>query len=357
MANSWFVYKNQQYYGPYTWENLVREAQNGNIKPNDLVWNKEIIDWTRAEQAPGLLYQSGPGAAGPNKASAKNTPTMIKKPAPAKKPSYLAIATIAAAVFFVVMSGTALYYLFIYTGPPVAKADEETADPFLTVMPEEEDFQHSGLLKEDYPADPQDEKEDNAALNDASINYFAINGDEQAAETPQEPEDKEPEEVKAEQRTDSGPEAGKDENDLTAPADQSISWRGGTYSGPLHDGEPHGLGSWTHPGGKKYEGDFYYGKIEGYGLMSFPGGEKYLGYLRNGKAHGQGTLTSPDGRKYEGNFSHGIIAGYGVMTFPNGEKYYGYLKDGKAHGEGTMIHPDGNKISGHWTAGVLEQEG
>ncbi len=139
-------------------------------------------------------------------------------------------------------------------------------------------------------------------------------GDEALKAAPEEKEDKEKE--KEESETEESSKAEEDEK--TAGEEQpesktvteeeetdstdiltedTISWDGGTYTGQLKDGEPHGEGKWSHPDGTKYEGEFYEGKIQGYGEMTFPGGEIYKGELRNGVAHGDGIMIHPDGRR------------------------------------------------------------
>ncbi len=58
-------------------------------------------------------------------------------------------------------------------------------------------------------------------------------------------------------------------------------YKGGTYSGVLLDGKPHGQGNWTHPNGE------------------------YVGEWKNGIIHGQGIFTSYAGRKYIGQWKDG----------------------------------------------------
>jgi hypothetical protein len=98
-------------------------------------------------------------------------------------------------------------------------------------------------------------------------------------------------------------EVEKDENQK---AQGSISWDGGTYTGPLENGVPHGWGTWKDPAGKTYTGDFINGKMTGYGTMVFPGGIKYVGDFFDGKGHGQGIMTHPDGRSVSGTWVNGI---------------------------------------------------
>ncbi len=247
MGNHWFVYKNQKQKGPYTWTQLWREAQAGRIKPRDLVWNKTMKDWVQAAQVPGLISN-------------------------VRKRNYLTIAVAVSAVFFIVLSGTAFYYLFFYTGPQLAalENDNETAQV------------------ED-PGDEENLNETETEIDDQPDNQFVSNQDRNRTENDS---NREP---------DPDPEPEPEE-----PAEQTISFQGGTYTGPLKDGQPHGYGTWNHPDGRRYEGDFADGSIEGYGTMTFPGGERYTGFFKNGLAHGEGTMIHPDGRQVSGEWVEGV---------------------------------------------------
>ena len=251
MGNHWFVYKKHKPKGPYTWEQLWREAQAGKISPKDLVWNKNMKDWIKAAQVPGLISNH-------------------------RKRNYLRIAVVASAAFFFVLSGTAFYYLFFYTGPQLAAIDEQD---------------ESELIEE---ASPNDELEE-----PGSDNQFAFNNSDQSNENQNE-----------NTTSVSDPNDGDQiETDPPASAEETIAFQGGTYTGPLKDGQPHGYGTWVHPDGRQYEGDFENGSIDGYGSMTFPSGERYTGYFADGKAHGEGTMVHPDGRRVSGTWVEGIFQG------------------------------------------------
>ena len=51
----WYLYKNNQQYGPYTEMQVKSFIKEGRIFPGDLVWNNTLIQWTKIEQVPGLL--------------------------------------------------------------------------------------------------------------------------------------------------------------------------------------------------------------------------------------------------------------------------------------------------------------
>ncbi len=99
-------------------------------------------------------------------------------------------------------------------------------------------------------------------------------------------------------------EEGIDDDSLTTY--NTISWNGGTYSGPLENETPQGWGTWIDSTGKTYTGDFINGEMTGYGTMVFPGGEEYVGYFKEGLGHGQGKMTHPDGRSVSGVWIDGL---------------------------------------------------
>lgn len=55
MSEQWYLYKDNQQKGPYSFEQLAREAQQGLIGPADLVWHKNLEGWIRADQVEQLL--------------------------------------------------------------------------------------------------------------------------------------------------------------------------------------------------------------------------------------------------------------------------------------------------------------
>lgn len=116
---------------------------------------------------------------------------------------------------------------------------------------------------------------------ESPVEVFVINVEETIAE------EEEPEEEKTTVSA-SGSSSNSDE-----PEKGTINWDGGTYTGQLKDGIPHGRGVWTHSDGREYTGDFDQGSMEGQGTMIFPGGEEYRGDFKDGVAHGQGTMSHP----------------------------------------------------------------
>ncbi len=258
MGSHWFVYKKNKQKGPYTWQQLWREAQAGRISPRDLVWNKSMKDWVQAAKVPGL---------------------MTKRPF---RVNFIKATIAVSALFFLVLSGTALYYLFIYTGSQQAAVEDENeseitdevaGDSELGTDPEEEDNDETELV----PANNQTEEPAPGNQGQATTPATVPNESTTAEPEPQE------------------------------PSEPTIPFQGGTYNGPLSGGQPHGSGSWSHPDGRQYDGTFREGRIEGFGTMLFPGGERYTGEFRDGLAHGEGVMTHPDGRRISGTWVDGVF--------------------------------------------------
>jgi hypothetical protein len=63
MNDQWFVSNDGQQLGPYTGEQLVGFAQQGNILPDTLVWTEGMAEWAAASQIPGLFPAASPVAA------------------------------------------------------------------------------------------------------------------------------------------------------------------------------------------------------------------------------------------------------------------------------------------------------
>ncbi len=115
------------------------------------------------------------------------------------------------------------------------------------------------------------------------------------------------EEEEEEEKTVAASPSGSGSRSSDEPETGTIDWEGGTYTGQLKDGIPHGKGVWNHPDGREYTGDFKEGSMEGRGTMTFPRGQEYRGEFKDGVAHGQGTMTHPregsiSGRWVEGEY-------------------------------------------------------
>jgi len=57
----WYIYRNNEQYGPYSDEDISGFAQTGEILPDDYVWKESLTDWTRAADVPefGGLFNTG----------------------------------------------------------------------------------------------------------------------------------------------------------------------------------------------------------------------------------------------------------------------------------------------------------
>ncbi len=46
----WYLFKDGRQYGPYTGVQLETLIQEGRVSPEDLLWNKDLLEWTRADR-------------------------------------------------------------------------------------------------------------------------------------------------------------------------------------------------------------------------------------------------------------------------------------------------------------------
>ncbi len=137
---------------------------------------------------------------------------------------------------------------------------------------------------------------------ESAIETFTIQVEETFAEKEEEEEE---EEEKSSGSTAVRSSGSEPEPDQDQDKEGTISWDGGTYTGQLEDGIPHGKGVWIHSDGREYTGDFKEGSITGRGTMLFPGGEEYRGDFKDGVAHGQGTMTHPQRGSISGRWVNG----------------------------------------------------
>ncbi len=74
MASQWYVYKDGQQIGPYSFEQLAGVAKSGRLGPSDMVWVTGMEGWTRADQVEGLhpTVQNHSGTASPQLAALSN---------------------------------------------------------------------------------------------------------------------------------------------------------------------------------------------------------------------------------------------------------------------------------------------
>lgn len=60
MSEQWYLWRDEQRYGPYTWQELISATQAGRVAPSDLLWSPSVGDWTPAAQIAGLLSPTAP---------------------------------------------------------------------------------------------------------------------------------------------------------------------------------------------------------------------------------------------------------------------------------------------------------
>jgi hypothetical protein len=58
MSDQWFVHSNGEQMGPYTGQQLVEYAQQGNIVAETMVWAEGMAEWAPASQIPGLFPEA-----------------------------------------------------------------------------------------------------------------------------------------------------------------------------------------------------------------------------------------------------------------------------------------------------------
>ncbi len=54
----WYLLKNRERYGPYSWEQLQDFIKENRLLADDLIWSQSLSAWTPAKQVPGLLTRA-----------------------------------------------------------------------------------------------------------------------------------------------------------------------------------------------------------------------------------------------------------------------------------------------------------
>jgi hypothetical protein len=60
MTDQWYLSRDGQNYGPYSWSDLVEFSKTGKLNPQDLLWNQASNDWVKAKDIPGLFSDPTP---------------------------------------------------------------------------------------------------------------------------------------------------------------------------------------------------------------------------------------------------------------------------------------------------------
>jgi uncharacterized protein YbjQ (UPF0145 family) len=54
IETNWYVYREQQRWGPYTWQQILEMVQGGQVNPNDQLWHPQYPNKVSANQVQGL---------------------------------------------------------------------------------------------------------------------------------------------------------------------------------------------------------------------------------------------------------------------------------------------------------------
>jgi hypothetical protein len=57
-TTDWYVYRNQQRWGPFSWQQMLEMALGGNITPTDQLWHPQYPNFINANQVQGLFESS-----------------------------------------------------------------------------------------------------------------------------------------------------------------------------------------------------------------------------------------------------------------------------------------------------------
>ena len=54
----WHLSRGGENFGPYTWDEMRSFAADGRIQPEDLLWNSNMSEWTKARDVTGLMNEA-----------------------------------------------------------------------------------------------------------------------------------------------------------------------------------------------------------------------------------------------------------------------------------------------------------
>lgn len=60
MSNEWYIFKDQQRRGPFSWQQLAEQAQAGTLLPGDQIWSEDTAGWVTAREVNGLFPKLPP---------------------------------------------------------------------------------------------------------------------------------------------------------------------------------------------------------------------------------------------------------------------------------------------------------
>jgi hypothetical protein len=140
---AWYVHRDGEQEGPFTWERLWQEARSGRIRPEDRVWREGTTDWSPADRVPGLIHVPSAAVTPPPPPIDAPSPPPIPPPSverpsqatPVKSGPWRLVAAILGAVV-ILAGGCGAAYLFLLRDAilPASQSDA-TAEPLTTVLP------------------------------------------------------------------------------------------------------------------------------------------------------------------------------------------------------------------------------
>lgn len=75
MSKQWYIYKDQEQKGPFSWEQLTTMGNDGSLKKEDLIWTEGMDDWKKAGMVENLFLNQSSSAAQPPSPPDTGTPT------------------------------------------------------------------------------------------------------------------------------------------------------------------------------------------------------------------------------------------------------------------------------------------
>jgi PKD repeat protein len=101
MEKSWFISRNGEQLGPYSWDEIVRQAEEGSLNPQEYIWSEGMKDWQSAQSMEGLFKAPEPVVDTPPPVSPQPVRPAMKRTAP-KKNVMLPVVIAVAAILLVV---------------------------------------------------------------------------------------------------------------------------------------------------------------------------------------------------------------------------------------------------------------
>ncbi|MBD3369184.1 DUF4339 domain-containing protein [Candidatus Fermentibacteria bacterium] len=81
MADEWYLFKDQQRMGPFSWQQLLEKAKSGAIEPTDQVWSEDTGGWIPGSEVEGLFQTPPPPPPPPESGFKQEVPPDLPTPA------------------------------------------------------------------------------------------------------------------------------------------------------------------------------------------------------------------------------------------------------------------------------------